>query len=96
MRKVDPQIEQMAANFGYTRKNDTEAGAWFSRGTDAVLVSGYMVFVRVNGMTRAFPIDKALMLGMNMMERLARMRPQPFSGKEDRTNYSFPTAKEVL
>ena len=52
-------------------------------------VSGYMVFVRFGGFTRAFPVDKAKMLGIRMMERECAMRPRPrpFDGKEDTTNY---------
>ena len=89
MRSVDGYLCSQFEQNGYVRVGDNEAGARFVRGSDAVYVSGYMVFVRFGGYTRAFPEDKAKMLGIRMMERECAMRPRPrpFDGKEDTTNY---------
>lgn len=91
MRDVDGYLCSQFEQNGYVRVGDNEAGARFVRGSDAVYVSGYMVFVRFGGFTRAFPVDKAKMLGIRMMERECAMRPRPrpFDGKEDTTNYDI-------
>ena len=93
MKQIDERIERNLLSEGYVRMNDTEAGAWFCRGTDSVHISGHMVLVRSNGMTKSFPEDKARMLGIRIMERLARKLPRPVSGKEDRTNYDIRQAR---
>ena len=91
MRDVDGYLCSQLEQNGYVRVNDNEAGARFVRGSDSVYVSGHMVFVRVGGHMRAFPEDKAKMLGIRMMERECAMRPRPrpFDGKEDTTNYDI-------
>ena len=91
MREVDGYLCSQFEQAGYVRAGDNEAGARFVRGSDTVYVSGHMVFVRFSGHTRAFPEDKAKMLGIRMMERecAIRPRPRPFDGKEDTTNYDI-------
>lgn len=91
MRNVDGYLCSQFEQNGYVRVGDNEAGARFVRGSDTVYVSGHMVFVRFGGYTRAFPEDKAKMLGIRMMERECAMRPRPrpFDGKEDTTNYDI-------
>ena len=89
MRSVDGRIEGNLTAEGYVRVGDNEVGARFVRGSDAVYVSGHMVFVRSNGHIRAFTEDKAKQLGIRMMEILTRKLPRPFDGKEDMTNYDI-------
>lgn len=91
MRNVDGYLCSQLEQNGYVRVGDNEAGARFVRGSDTVYVSGHMVFVRFGGHMRAFPEDKAKMLGIRMMERECAMRPRPrpFDGKEDTTNYDI-------
>ena len=90
-KDVDGYLCSQFEQNGYVRVGDNEAGARFVRGSDTVYVSGHMVFVRFGGHTRAFPEDKAKMLGIRMMERECAMRPRPrpFDGKEDTTNYDI-------
>lgn len=90
-RDVDGYLCSQFEQNGYVRVGDNEAGARFVRGSDTVYVSGHMVFVRFGGHMRAFPEDKAKMLGIRMMERECAMRPRPrpFDGKEDTTNYDI-------
>lgn len=91
MRNVDGYLCSQFEQNGYVRVGDNEAGARFVRGSDTIYVSGHMVFVRFGGHMRAFPEDKAKMLGIRMMERECAMRPRPrpFDGKEDTTNYDI-------
>ena len=91
MKNVDGYLCSQFEQNGYVRVGDNEAGARFVRGSDTVYVSGHMVFVRFGGHMRAFPEDKAKMLGIRMMERECAMRPRPrpFDGKEDTTNYDI-------
>lgn len=91
MRNVDGYLCSQFEQNGYVRVGDNEAGARFVRGSDTVYVSGHMIFVRFGGHMRAFPEDKAKMLGIRMMERECAMRPRPrpFDGKEDTTNYDI-------
>lgn len=90
-RDVDGYLCSQFEQNGYVRVGDNEAGARFVRGSDTVYVSGHMVFVRFGGHMKAFPEDKAKMLGIRMMERECAMRPRPrpFDGKEDTTNYDI-------
>lgn len=90
-KDVDGYLCSQFEQNGYVRVGDNEAGARFVRGSDTVYVSGHMVFVRFGGHMRAFPEDKAKMLGIRMMERECAMRPRPrpFDGKEDTTNYDI-------
>ena len=92
MRDVDGYLCSQFEQNGYVRVGDNEAGARFVRGSDAVYVSGGMVIVRVGGHTRAFPEDKARMLGIRMMERECGMRPRIFDYREERTNYDIRKA----
>ena len=96
MRKVDPTIESMCDREGYVRVSDTDVGAKFVRGSDSIIVSGHFVFMSHQGMIRAFPEEKVPMLGLQMMERLTRLRTQPHSGNEDKTNYYLPMAKDNM
>ena len=95
-KKIDPTIEAMCDRGGYVRVSDTDVGAKFVRGSDFLLVSGHYVFLGHQGMSRAFPEEKVPVLGLQMMERMTRLRPQQYSGQEDMTNYYLPMAKDQM
>jgi hypothetical protein len=61
----------------------------FRKGGSRAVISGYVVFVRRDNMWRPFLHDRAVRLGVEMMERLSAMRPQERTGREDRTNYDI-------
>ena len=90
MIQVDERLEQTLEAEGYVRMKDSDTGAWFVRGADAVHFSGYLVIVRSYGFTKSFPIEKARQLGIQMMEKITRMRPRPCDGKEETHSYDFP------
>lgn len=95
-KQINPNLESLFSSNGFVRVSDNEAGAKYVRGADYLLVSGHFVFMSHMGMIRAFPEDKVPMLGIQMMERLTRMKVQSHSGKEDMTNYYMPMAKDQL
>ena len=95
-KPIDPTIETMCEREGYVRVSDTDVGAKFVRGSDFLVISGHYVFLGHQGMIRAFPEQKASILGIQMMERLTRLRPQQSSGQEDKTNYYLPMAKDNM
>ena len=95
-KPIDPAIEAMCDREGYVRVSDTDVGAKFVRGSDSLIVSGHYVFLSHGGMIRAFPEEKVPMLGLQMMERMTRLRPQQYSGQEDKTNYYLPMAKDNM
>lgn len=97
--EVDPRLTQMLANHGYIRMKDSETGAVFYRGADHVYCSGYWVFFVCNGNTRSFPLEYALKLGVQVMEKLCMVHPAaPTSirtDREDTTNYEFPHMRAI-
>ena len=95
-KQVDPSIEELFDREGFIRVSDTDVGAKYVRGSDSLIVSGHYVFLSHGGMIRAFPEEKVPILGLQMMERLTRFRPQPYSGQEDKTNYYLPMAKDHM
>jgi len=90
MIEVDERLQQCLEAEGYVRMKDCDTGAWFVRGSDAVHFSGYQVIVRSFGYTKCFSLEKARMLGIQMMEKITRMRPRPYDGEEEKNNYDFP------
>lgn len=78
-------VRMMLLDAGYV---EVRPGRFRKEGSRA-LISGYVVFVRKDRTWRPFLHDRAVRLGVEMMERLSAMRPAESTGREDRTNYDI-------
>ena len=73
MMKVQADLDSRLTEGGYIRQKDTEAGARYTREGNTIIVSGPQVLVCSGGLWQAFETDRAIKLGVQMMERIARM-----------------------
>lgn len=89
MKQVDERLEKRILAAGYTRTQDCDGGARYTKEGNAVVVSGYMVLVLSGGMWRPFSIERALKSGLMLLERLARIIPERWDGTEDTTSYEL-------
>lgn len=80
MIAVDGRLESRIIEAGFERTGDCDGNARYAKGDNTILVSGYMVLVRAGGFWRPFSIEYALIVGIRLLEKLARIIPKAADG----------------
>ena len=96
MTRVDPRIEKMLLEGGYTCTGNSGSGKRYVNGGNTALVSGYMLLVRSEGIWRPFPVEYAVKVGIRILERLARLIPHGNEGKEETTGYELGIGRRCI
>lgn len=80
MTQVRQDLDNRITEGGYVRQKDIPSGARYTKANNTIIVSGPQVLVCSGGMWQPFEIERAIKLGVQMMERIARMDRQDQEG----------------
>lgn len=88
------RVHDKLISSGYVFTGHTESGDRYVRESFTIYHSGHMlVVIRGRGMIRTFPEDRLAHFSVEDIEKQAGILPRNFDGKEDRTNYDYPTKR---